>query len=184
MEPEGIDAFAKKAVDKIGAGDAMLSLVSLALKKGFSKELFQIAKDTGQAFSVVADSANELARQGLTTAETLKRTRDAMILVRLSGLDAKASVEALTAALNTFTEAGLNSTRVINKLANLDAAFAVSTGDLAEALKRSASAAATTGVEFEQLGALITTIKQKIPTKVNVLLLRQTFEREAKSSQK
>ena len=129
--------------------------------KGFSKELFQIAKDTGQAFSVVADSANELARQGLTTAETLKRTRDAMILVRLSGLDAKASVEALTAALNTFTEAGLNSTRVINKLANLDAAFAVSTGDLAEALKRSASAAATTGVEFEQLGALITTIKQK-----------------------
>ena len=31
------DAFAKKAVDKIGAGDAMLSLVSLALKKGFPK---------------------------------------------------------------------------------------------------------------------------------------------------
>ena len=116
---------------------------------GFSKDLFKIAKDTGQAFSVVADSANELARQGLTTAETLKRTRDAMVLVRLSGLDAKASVEALTAALNTFTEAGLDSTKVINKLANLDAAFAVSTGDLAEALKRSASAASTAGVQFE-----------------------------------
>ena len=128
---------------------------------GFSKDLFKIAKDTGQAFSTVADSANELARQGLTTAETLKRTRDAMVLVRLSGLDAKASVEALTAALNTFTDAGLDSTKVINKLANLDAAFAVSTGDLAEALKRSASAASTAGVQFEDLGALITTIKQK-----------------------
>jgi len=127
----------------------------------FRSKLFAIAKDTGQAFGTVADSANELARQGLTTEQVMIRVRDAMVLVRLSGLDSKAAVEALTAAMNTFTAAGLTSTQVVNKLANLDANFAVSTGDLAEALKRSASAAATAGVSFEELGALITVIKQK-----------------------
>ena len=46
------DAFAKKAVDKIGAGDAMLSLVSLALKKGFSKELSLLFGSVAGAQSV------------------------------------------------------------------------------------------------------------------------------------
>ena len=46
------DAFAKKAVDKIGAGDAMLSLVSLALKKRFSKELSLLFGSVAGAQSV------------------------------------------------------------------------------------------------------------------------------------
>ena len=46
------DGFAKKAVDKIGAGDAMLSLVSLALKKRFSKELSLLFGSVAGAQSV------------------------------------------------------------------------------------------------------------------------------------
>jgi rfaE bifunctional protein kinase chain/domain/rfaE bifunctional protein nucleotidyltransferase chain/domain len=46
------DAFAKKAVDKIGAGDAMLSLVSLGLKKGLSKELSLLLGSVAGAQSV------------------------------------------------------------------------------------------------------------------------------------
>ena len=33
------DAFAKSAIDKIGAGDAMLSVIALCLKSGFNSEL-------------------------------------------------------------------------------------------------------------------------------------------------
>ena len=50
----------------------------------------------------MADAATELARQGLTVEQTLKRTQDALILTRLSGLKAAESVEAITAALNSF----------------------------------------------------------------------------------
>ena len=103
--------------------------------KSFGKELFKIASQTGQSYGVVAEAATELARQGLSIVETQKRVKDALILTRLSGMSAKDSVESLTAALNTFKDAGLTSTQVINKLANVDAAFAVSTADLAEALK-------------------------------------------------
>ena len=33
------DAFAKKSVDKVGAGDAMLSIIALCLKSNLNKEL-------------------------------------------------------------------------------------------------------------------------------------------------
>ena len=126
----------------------------------FSNSLFNVAKNTGQSFDAVAKAATEFARQGLGIQETLKRTSDALILSRLSGLDAAKSVETLTAAVNTFSRAGLTSTQVINKLANVDASFAVSTGDLAEAISRVGSTAQDVGVDIDQLIALVTSAQQ------------------------
>lgn len=128
--------------------------------KNFSNQLFDIAKNTGQAFKEVASAATEFARQGLGVEETLKRTRDALILTRLSGLDTVSSVEALTAAVNSFAKVGLDSTTVINKLANVDAAFAVSSGDLANALQRVGSSALDAGVSFDELLAIVTSVQQ------------------------
>ena len=59
------DAFAKKAVDKIGAGDAMLSLVSLGLKKKFSKELSLLLGSVAGAQSV----------EGLGNKESIQKTK-------------------------------------------------------------------------------------------------------------
>jgi hypothetical protein len=116
--------------------------VSTRTLSQFGSDLFNIAKNTGQSFDVVAQAATELSRQGLGLEETLKRTRDALVLTRLSGLDTVSAVEALTATINSFNKAGLDSTVIINKLANVDAAFAVSSADLAEAIKRVGSSAA------------------------------------------
>jgi TP901 family phage tail tape measure protein len=126
----------------------------------FGNSLFDIAKNTGQSFDVVAQAATELSRQGLGLEETLKRTQDALILTRLSGLDTVSAVEALTATINSFNKAGLDSTVIINKLANVDAAFAVSSGDLAEAIKRVGSSASDAGVDFDELLAIVTSVQQ------------------------
>jgi TP901 family phage tail tape measure protein len=126
----------------------------------FGSSLFDIAKNTGQTFDVVAQAATELSRQGLGLEETLKRTRDALILTRLSGLDTVSAVEALTATINSFSSAALDSTTIINKLANVDAAFAVSSGDLAEAIKRVGSSASDAGVDFDELLAIVTSVQQ------------------------
>ena len=126
----------------------------------FGNSLFDIAKNTGQSFDVVAVAATELSRQGLGLEETLKRTQDALILTRLSGLDTASAVEALTATINSFNKAGLDSTTIINKLANVDAAFAVSSGDLAEAIKRVGSSASDAGVGFDELLAIVTSVQQ------------------------
>ena len=126
----------------------------------FGDSLFKIAKDSGQAFSTVATAAGELARQGLSVEQTLKRTSDALVLARLSGLDAASSVEALTASINSFNTSALDSTQIVNKLASVDAAFAVSSGDLAEALKRVGSSAQDVGVTFDELLAIVASVNQ------------------------
>jgi len=128
--------------------------------KSFSNQLFEVAKNTGQTFKEVASAATEFARQGLSVEETLKRTNDALILTRLSGLDTVSSVEALTAAVNSFSKVGLTSTEVINKLANVDAAFAVSSADLANAIQRVGSSALDAGVSFDELLAIVTSVQQ------------------------
>lgn len=128
--------------------------------KAFGEGLFSVARETGQSFDTVAKAANELARQGLGMQETLKRTKDALILTRLSGIDAAASVDALTASMNSFSKSALDSTRIVNQLAAVDAAFAVSAGDLAEAMKRVGSTAEDSGVKIEELMAIVTSAKQ------------------------
>jgi TP901 family phage tail tape measure protein len=139
--------------------NVILNLTDQSLSQ-FGTSLFDIAKNTGNAFSTVATAATELSRQGLGVAETLKRTQDALILTRLSGLGAAESVEAITATLNGFQKAALSSTDVINKLAAVDANFAVSSGDLAEAIKRVGSSAEDAGVSFDQLLAIVTSAQQ------------------------
>ena len=126
----------------------------------FGTRLFDIAKNTGLSFAEVARAATEFSRQGLGVEDTLKRTSDALILTRLSGLDTVSSVEALTAAINSFSTAALSSTQIVNKFAAVDAAFAVSSADLAEAIKRVGSSASDVGVNFDQLIALVTSAQQ------------------------
>ena len=104
--------------------NVILNVSSSSLNK-FSSQLFNVAKNTGTAFSEVAVAATELSRQGLSVEQTLKRTSDALILTRLSGMKAAESVEAITAALNSFSRAAINSTQLVSKLAAVDAAYAV-----------------------------------------------------------
>lgn len=91
----------------------------------------------------------------------MKRINDAMILTRLSGMDAAKSVETLTAAVNGFGQSAITTTQLVNKLATVDAAFAVSTEDLANALSRAGSSAQAAKVDLNQLLAAVTSVQQQ-----------------------
>ena len=65
---------------------------------GFKNQIFDIARNTGQTFDVVAEAALELSRQGLKAEEVTKRLNDALVLSRLSGLSASDAGAGLTAA--------------------------------------------------------------------------------------
>ncbi|MFZ9353553.1 MAG: phage tail tape measure protein, partial [Candidatus Nanopelagicales bacterium] len=128
--------------------------------KSFGDTLFNVANKTSQSFQTTAEAALEFSRQGLTLEQTAKRTADALTLAKLSGLSAAASVEALTAAINSFSDAGLTTAQIVNKLAAVDARYAVSSADLAEAIKRVGSSASEAGVNLDQLIALVTSAQQ------------------------
>lgn len=126
----------------------------------FGNSLFDIAKNTGQSFDQVAAAATEFSRQGLGLEATLKRTSDALVLTRLTGLNVVDSVESITAALNSFNKTTITSNQLINKLAAVDAAFAVSSADLAQAISRVGSSAQDAGVSLDELIALVTSAQQ------------------------
>lgn len=126
----------------------------------FSKDLFNVARQTGQTFKETAKAAEELARQGLGSQQTLVRLKDALILSRLAAIDSNEAVDALTASINSFSKEALDSTQIINKLAAVDARFAVSTKDLAQAISRVGSSAVDAGVSFDELIALVTSAQQ------------------------
>ena len=144
---------------KLADVNVILNLNTKALGN-FSSQLFEVAKNTGQSFDEVSDAAVELARQGLGAEETIKRINDAMILTRLSGMAATKSVETLTAAINGFGSAALTTTDIINKLATVDAAFAVSTDDLSNALARAGSTAQAAKVSMDELLGAVTSVQQ------------------------
>jgi TP901 family phage tail tape measure protein len=139
--------------------NVILNVSAQNLQK-FGAELFSIARNTGQSFQEVAKAATEFSRQGLGVEETLKRTNEALILSRLSGLDTAKSVEALTAAVNSFASQAVTATEIVNKFANVDAAFAVSSADLADAIARVGSSAAQSGVSLNELIAIVTSAQQ------------------------
>ena len=124
----------------------------------FCKELFKIADQTSQTFQTVVEVAGEFARQGLNAQKTAEATHAALVLVRLAGIDAEAAVSALTAAVNNYK--GLTYIEIVNRMANVDAAFAVSFQDLFEGLKRAGSSAKDSKVSLNELQALITALQQ------------------------
>jgi TP901 family phage tail tape measure protein len=139
--------------------NVVLGTSSANLKK-FGRDLFAVAKNTSQALEVAAEAALEFSRQGLSLEETLKRTNDALILTRLTGIDAANAVSGLTAAVNGFADAGLTTTQIINKLAAVDVKFAVSADDLIDALARAGAVAQDAGVNFDQLVGAVTAAQQ------------------------
>ena len=127
--------------------------------KELSQGLFNIAKNTGQSFAEVSKAALEFARQGEGLEETLKRTNDALILTRATGLDAAKSVEGISAAVSAFAKAGLTTAQVINKLAAVDKAFKVSSADLIQAFERTGAVAQQAGVSFDELAGIVTALQ-------------------------
>ena len=127
----------------------------------FGKGMFRVAKETAQGFETVAEAATELARQGLGMEQTLIRTKDALILTRLTGMNAADSVKSLTAAVNSFNKEGVTSAQVINRMAKVDAKFAVSSEDLAKSISRVGASAVSAGVSMNELMAITTAVQQK-----------------------
>lgn len=139
--------------------NAVFRLTNDNLSK-FQGNLFDISRETAKSFSEVSKAATEFARQGLSVAKTQEAVRAALILSRDANIDVAVSVKALTSATNSFQKEGLTHLQVINRMAAADAAFAVSSSDLADALTRVGSAAADAGVSFNELVALVTSAQQ------------------------
>ncbi len=137
----------------------ILSLSNKNFEK-FGNELFNISQKNATAFQDTTKAALEFARQGLKTEETLKRTSDALTLVRLTGINADKAVATLTATVNAFEGTMLDTTTAVNKFVAVETKFAVGARDLVEAVGRVGSSARDAKVGFDELNAMVTSVQQ------------------------
>lgn len=140
--------------------NVVMGLSAQNLEK-FGDGLFKVAKETGAAFNIAAAAATEYARQGLAVEESLKRTRDALILTRLTGMDSAEAVKSLTAAMNTYGHQIKDTTQLVSKFAAVDVQFAVSAEDFAQAISRTGAAAKDAGVDIDELIGIVTAAQQQ-----------------------
>lgn len=129
-------------------------------KNRFNDKLFEIAELTGQSFGVVTNIATKFSEQGLSCEDVLARTKDSLILARLSGLSASQAVNQIALCIKNFNSSGLKTSDIIKKLTAVDESFAVSSKDLIESLARASRAAQDVEISFNELIALTTVAQQ------------------------
>jgi TP901 family phage tail tape measure protein len=100
----------------------------------------------------------DFGRMGFDENQLMDISKTGQILQNISDLDAKDSVDTLTSAMLNFNIAAEDSITIADKLNEIDNNFAVSTKDLSDGLRKSASTAKTFGVEIDTLLGYIAAI--------------------------
>lgn len=121
----------------------------------YSKQLFDVAKNSATSFKDATKAALEFSRQGLAMNDVISRTNDAMIMTRLTGISLGEAISGITATINAFNNEDLSSSQILNSLSAIDLKTAASTDSIVKGLARSASAATAAGVSFKELSSAI-----------------------------
>jgi TP901 family phage tail tape measure protein len=125
-------------------------------------ELLQEAVTTSDELSSkltdVLKVMGDFGRMGFNESQLVDITKTAQVLQNISDLDATQAVDTLTSAMLNFNIAADDSITIANKLNNVDNAFAISTKDLSDGIRKAAATAKTFGVDIDELTGYIAAI--------------------------
>jgi TP901 family phage tail tape measure protein len=115
-----------------------------------------MAKEVGLTTTEVANLSIAFFRQGRSAVDALRLTETAAKFAKIAAIDVNDAANFLTAAINGFNLAASDATMIIDKFAALGAGAAASAQEIAIALSKVAPAAASAGVEIDNLMAFVT----------------------------
>jgi TP901 family phage tail tape measure protein len=148
-------------VADIESSMASLRMVMSPLETDFDmmeKAALGFAKEFGNSTIEVLKSMKVFAQQGLSQEEVLDRTRVATLAANVTTLSAKEATEALTAAVKIYRQEGDSTIRFLDSWSEVESKHAITADDMANAIKKSASAAKNAGVTFDQLNGIVAAI--------------------------
>jgi TP901 family phage tail tape measure protein len=159
----GISYLSKSLAElsEVEQGIAQLRMVMSPLETDFNrmqKAAVALSKEYGVPTTAVLKSMKVFAQQGLTQQEVIERTGTATLASNVTTLDAKGATEALTAAMKIFRSEGQQSLRFLDAWSETEAKHAITAEDMANAIKKSAAAAKTAGVDFDELNGIVAAI--------------------------
>ena len=114
-------------------------------------EYSKLGQEMGATTLEVAQSSDNFLRQGKTAKETTTLVRNAMMLSKLGQIDAATAAENLTSAMKGYKYSVDDSLSIVDKLTSVDMSAAVSAGDLATAMSKTAVGADIAGLSMDKL---------------------------------
>lgn len=144
------------------------SLVDIQIVTNGTQESAQKSLDTYNGMAIqlgsttreVANASVEWLRQGYNVADTNELVKDSMVLSKVGAIDSANATQYLTSALKGYKLEASDAMTVVDKLTSLDLVAATSSGDLAEAMSRTATSANIAGVSMDKLLSYITVVAE------------------------
>lgn len=135
----------------------------------YREKLIQLAKDLGTNFEQVSDVYLEWARAGYSASDALEATRVSILGMNTQQLS---SEEVTTKMIGIMAQWGMEANDmadILDKVAKMADVTALDASDLVEMLVRSSSAAKNAGISFDEMVALLTTMKVESGRTANVV---------------
>ena len=173
---------AKKTIQEIDSAITDLSIATNESRQsmaGLVKDYNEYAQLLSSTTTQVTNSADAYLRAGKSMSEARALIQDSVMLSKLGQIDSAEATEDLLATMNGYDMSIEEVNRALDAMVAIDMVAATSAGDIATALKYSASSAEMAGVSFNKLAAMIGTVQDKtqqsaetIGTFMNTLLSR------------
>lgn len=142
------------------------SLMNLRVVTGYNREeansliiaYQKLGKELGATTQEIANSANEWLRQGYSAEEAGDLIEASTKLSKLGMISSSEATQYLTSALKGYKLEAESAIDVVDKLTKVDMAAAVSAGDIAEGLSRTATSAQLAGLDLDETIGILSTI--------------------------
>lgn len=145
---------AKSAIEDYNSAITDLRIVTNASQEQASSWLNtynKMAQTLGATTSEVANAAVTWLRQGKTAEEANTLIKDSMMLSKIGMIDSEKAAENLTTAMKGYKVSVEDAVNIVDKLGKLDSTAAVTAGDLATGMSKTAATANDFGVSMDTL---------------------------------
>ena len=147
-------------LDKIMTETAVVTDFSVSDMWDQLPQYTEMANELGVAIADVYSASTLYYQQGLKTNEVMDITTETLKMARIASIDASKTTNYMTAALRGFNMEidEMNAQRINDVYSELAAITAADTGQIATAMTKTASIAASANMEFESTAALLSQI--------------------------
>lgn len=144
-----------QGLDKAMTNIAVVTDMSIGELWGKINEYMAIAKQYGVTTQGVYEVSQLYYQQGLSQAEVTELTTETLKLARVANMDYAKSADAMTVALRGFKMEMSEAARVTDVYSEVAAITASDQAELANAMSKTASSAASVGSSFENTTAML-----------------------------
>ena len=155
---------ASQTIEDVDKATTDLSIATGMTRKetaGLVKDYNAYAKELKSTTTQITAAADDYLRAGKTMSEAKDLVKDSIMLSKLGQINSSEATEDLLATMNGYNMSVEETGKALDAMVAIDFQAATSSGDLATGLKYSASSAASAGVSFNKLVAILGTVQDR-----------------------